>query len=647
MTDQSTRPFYALFVASLLAAVIVGCTDSDSGTRNDGAGSGAANVEFPDGDPSVSAADGGPGFTGEGWTTATPYPLGDPKAVKGGAIRSHISEWPGNLRMAGSGSNTALNYLVGDLCYQGLLSLDPNTLEFIPQLASHWKISEDQMTFTYRINPRAHWSDGKPVVAADVVATWTLMMDPTLQEPSNILTYGKFHKPVAKTKYIVEVTAKDKNWRNFLYFSAALALFPAHEIGSITGKEYLDKYNYAYTASTGPYIVHMRDVVKGKSVTITRREDFWAINDEWNKGRYNFDKIRFEVVPDPQLAFQKVCKGDLDFFNITDSEWWAKDLPNLPAVQKGWLARQKIFNDAPNIFAGFAMNTRTPPLDDLRVRKALQYLYQRDVLIEKLDYNESVPTNSHWPGSEYENPDNEHIAYDPQKADELLRQAGWSETGPDGVRVKNGQRLSLTLTWYNPITEKFLTSFKETCSKVGVEILLDRSNRETMWKNLMERKFQMVHMRWGGLVFPNPETSLHSTLADQNDNNNITGFKNARCDELFEKYDAAFTQDDRRQIIREIDKIFTSEYHYAMEWYLPCQRILYWNKFGIPEFGLPRVSDWDQAYVTWWIDPDKAEKLRAARQEDAPLPIPPLEIHYWEQHKDPARQANRVEVSPK
>src|SRR5206468_2479301 len=107
------------------------------------------------------------------------------------------------------------------------------------------------------------------------------------------------------------------------------------------------------------------------------------------------------VVTEPELAFKKTIKGELDIFFVQKAEWWARDLPEVPAVQKGWLVRQKIFNDAPNTLVGFALNQRNPPLDSVQVREALQYLYDRETLIAKLAYGEYKPTDSYYPGGEY------------------------------------------------------------------------------------------------------------------------------------------------------------------------------------------------------------------------------------------------------
>src|SRR5690606_27552263 len=137
--------------------------------------------------------------------------------------------------------------------YEGLLTVHPTTLEYVPRLATHWQISEDKSTYRFRINPEAEWSDGDPVTAQDVVESWRLRVNPELMFPSSVMLYGRLEEPRAVSKYIVEVKAKEESWRNFLAF-ATMSIFPADEI-ALPGAEYLDKYQFAYTSSSGPYVV--------------------------------------------------------------------------------------------------------------------------------------------------------------------------------------------------------------------------------------------------------------------------------------------------------------------------------------------------------------------------------------------------------
>jgi microcin C transport system substrate-binding protein len=582
-------------------------------------------------DPSVPAEQGGKGFTGEGWETNTDFDLiGDPRAVKGGVYRDFVLDFPGTLRIEGPESNTALNYMFKAMVYESLLGLHPTTLDFIPGLATHWQISPDKLTYRFRLNPNARWSDGQPVVADDVVATWTLLMDKGLQDPSNQLVFGKFERPVAESKYVVRVQSKQLNWRNFLYFSGMLIL-PAHVLKNVDGAAYLRDYNFKLLPGSGGYVINDSDVVKGRSVTIRRRKDYWAEKERRNIGLGNFDEIRETVVRDQNLAFEMFKKGDLDFYYVNISRQWVQEM-NFDKVQQGLIQKRKIFNDAPQGFSGIAFNTRRAPFDDIRVRRALTLLMNRPLFIEKLFFNEYVPLNSYFVGTIYENPSNPKNPYDPQAALKLLSEAGWNSRDQQGRLVKNGRPLVVELLYSGKTSEPFLTVYQDDLRKVGIGLNLRLSNPETAWTLEMERRFDTMYTGWGALVFPNPETSFHSKLADQKDNNNITGLKDKRIDELCDLYDKEFDQQKRAAIIREIDGIVANHHHYALGWTAPFHRIAYWNKFGQPESYLSRVGDQADIVSMWWVDPDKQRQLDAANRDPSrKLDVGPVDVRYWQE----------------
>jgi microcin C transport system substrate-binding protein len=623
-------PLPHVLTAVAIGCLFCGCFDSPSERpKSNGQGNGVvAQIENPEGDTSVSSEDGGPGFTGESWTTAVPGPLGDPSAVKGGMLLTNIPNWPDNLRVYGIRANTSLNYLIRDLCYESLCAINPHTLDFIPNLASHWKISDDNMKFSFRINPKAHWSDGRPVTAADVVATYRLIMDETLLAPMDRESISKMKEPVAKSKYLIEVECKEKHWRNFIAFSD-MTILPAHEIENITGKQYLDEYNFKYTAVSGPYIVHENDIKTEKSLTLTRRKDYWAKDDPLNQGLYNIGKIRFAVIRERRLGFDRACKGELDFSIVYTAKWWVEDLDDLEIIDKGHLIKQKVFTRYPQGFQGQALNMRHPPLDDVRVRKALAHLYDRKTMLDKFAYNEYEPLKSYFPGSDSENHDNKLVEFDPRQAAKLLAEAGWKQRGPDGILVKDGKRLSFELLYRSKFFEKYLTSFQQACKQAGVEFRLKFMTPETQWNNIQDRKFEIAGMNWGASLFPGPKTMHHSTMSDQKGSNNITGFKNKAADELIEQYGQEFDRNKRTELLRQLDAVIFNEHPYILDWYLPCERIVYLNKFGMPKTVLPKYGEWKDAFAFWWVDPSKQQQLKAARENGTSLPVPPLVIAPW------------------
>lgn len=578
--------------------------------------------------------------------------LGDPRAKKGGTFTHIVSRFPNTFRPIGQHSNYTENSLIGGLVFESLLSLHPVTLEWVPALATHWKISEDKMTFTYRIDPRARWADGKPVTAHDVLATFRLNIDEGILEPANILVYEKFEEPEVLSKYLVRVRAKTLNWRNFLYFSGMLIL-PARHIGNLTGSEFLKTYQFSLPPGSGPYALYEKDIKKQQSYALTRRPDYWGKDLPQNRYLFNFDKIRFDVVKENErLAFEKFKKGEQDLYVVTRAQWWVEET-DFESVKKGWVQKRKIYNDLPAGTSGVVFNMRKPPFDDIRVRKAFAHLFPREIMIKKMFFNEYLLQHSNYAGSEYENPDNPKYFYDPERAVQLLAEAGWKERNAEGWLVKDGKPFVVEFG-IPQVLERIYTPFQQELKKVGIDLRLKFQDGNTLFKMAMERNFLLFHANWSGLIFPNPETSYHSRLADQNNNNNLSGFKDPRVDRLLAEYDKAFDHEERVRIIREIDKIIQETKPMILWWYAPFRRILYWNKFGHPDYYFPRTSDYDTAVLAyWWYDPDKAAALEEAMRTGKSLPVGEVEVRYWPEYnarmeaKRKAREAAKEAASRK
>ena len=652
-----------VLVTALALVIIAGCgqrsePQTNSASESGSAPSGPVSVNkadypvFPNADAgadsSVPAEQGGKGFTGKGWETNSDFELiGDPRAVKGGTFRDSLPDFPGTLRLEGPESNSQFNYEVAALAYEGLLALHPTTLQYIPALATHWQISRDKLTYRFRINPNARFSNGAPVTSEDVVASYDFRMDKTLQSPSNELIYGKLYRPVAESKYIVRVQSKQVNWRTFLYFSTMLIL-PADILKNMNGDKYLKDYNGKLLPGSGPYTIREEDIKKGQSITVRRRKDYWAAQARANIGLGNFDELRFAVVRDENLVFEKFKKGEFDVFQVSRARQWVEEL-NFDNVQRGLVQKRKIFNNNPQGIEGLAFNTRRPPLDDIRVRKAMALLLNRKQLLEKIMFNEYVPQNSYNSGTPYENPTNPKNDYDPQQALKLLADAGWNGRDSQGRLVKNGSPLQIELLYPVQTFEPHLTVYQEDLRKVGINLNLRLITPETEFQMVSQRRFQMALMAWSGSSFPDLESTWQSSLADVDNSNNITGFKNARVDELLNAYDGMFAIEDRIRTIREIDGILANAYQYVLLWDAPSIRILYWNKFGTPAGYLTRTGDYYMAHQMWWVDPARDASLqKALRDSSVKLDIGPTDNRYWIDYGTTEQASQRsVQGSPR
>ena len=193
---------------------------------------------------------------GKTWTTNSQFePLGSPDAVAGGKLRTSIPNFLPTLRNDGPNSNLTTITDIYALTHSSLLGIHPETLEWIPGVASHWIIEkkEDHQVFWYRIDERAQFSDGTPITADDVLASFEHLVDPDIKDPSMTKLYQDMYEmPVVHDERTISVKTKKLNWRLFLYFSASVMIYPAEQI-RIPGDVYLDEFNWKMIPGSGPY----------------------------------------------------------------------------------------------------------------------------------------------------------------------------------------------------------------------------------------------------------------------------------------------------------------------------------------------------------------------------------------------------------
>ena len=253
-------------------------------------------------------------------------------------------------------------------------------------------------------------------------------------------------------------------------------------------------------------------------------------------------------------------------------------------------------------------------------------------------------TDSYFPGSVYENPTNPKIRYNPEKAAELLAEAGYTKRNKEGVLVneKTGFVLELEIPIDKP-SERILAPVQQDMMKAGVKLKFKQVDPPTQFKMKQERNFTLAFQSWGGLLYPNPKTSMHSELADIPNTSNLAGFKNERADELIDREQITFEQSERVKMLRELDSIFISSYQYALAWYGPFQRVAYWNKLGQPEFFLGKINDWRYLMRYWWVDKEKTEKLAEALKDNSiDLGEGARDVKFWPEFNEKMRNSEPV-----
>ncbi len=583
----------------------------------------------PGADPDVPAELGGKGFTGEGWNTKSDYNiLGDLKAIKGGRFTISMRDFPITIRTEGKDNNTDANGLIETLLYETLLNLDPVTGEFIPQLATHWQVLDDKVTYRFRLDPDARFADGKPVTTQDVISSWELVSNPEILDPFFSVMFQGYEKPVAESKYIIKIKSKEIGWSQFYFLATALKIYPSHYIGGIAGKDYLEKYQYRVIPGTGPYIIDSNDIKKDNSLIIRRRSDYWAEEKRFATGLNNFDEIKIDINRDENLELEKFKKGEIDILKVTRAQVWAEKF-NFDEVKRGLVVKKKIFNEDPVGVSGLALNMRKPPFNDIRIRKAFTYLYDRQKFNEKLFYNSYWLISSFFPGTIYENPSNPKPGFNLDSAKMLLAEAGWKDKNPDGYLVKDGKIFEIDMPFSKGM-DRYLTIFQEDLKKAGIKLNLSETDAPTLFKLGNERNFTIINISWSGMPVPNPDSYLSSASADNVNSTNWPGVKDAKIDELISKYNGAFEREERIKYLRQIDEIACSYFPYVFGWYGPYQRIAFQNKFGYPECILSRTDNFLISAIMWYNDPYKVTEFEEALlNKEINFPIQEEDVKYW------------------
>lgn len=545
-------------------------------------------------------------------------PDADPAARRGGTITTWGGPFPASLNYW-----LDANSLSGTVCglmFESLAGLHPAEDRAEGGLARSWTVSDDGMTFTFEIHPAAAWSDGRPVEAEDFVFYYDTIMDPKNPTSSFRVGLSRLERPEALGPKTLRVRAKQRHWSVF-WDAAGLTAFPRHRMA---GREFTS-FNFEFPAVSGPY--ELKQVLNGRSVLLKRRGDWWGRSLRRNLHKYNFDYIRFRFMEDRFKSLEALKKGDFDLYAVYTAAIWAEQT-RFPAVEKGWVARQEIYNDEPKGFQGFAMNLRRPLFQDRRVREALARLLNREQMLDKLMYNQYFLLNSYYPDlfEGNRNPEAPEVVYDPERARALLAEAGWVVNAA-GRLEKDGEPFRLSFL-YSGDPLPHLNIYMQDLQRVGIDASVETVSQSTFSKRLDEHKFDMAWIAWGAGRLRDPETLWSSKTADEPSTFNIPGFRNAEVDALIEAQKTEFDLAKRNEILRRIDTILTREMPYVLLWQSDRSRLLYWNRFGTPKSVLGRFGRETAALVYWWADAEKAAALDAARASGAALPALPEKVFY-------------------
>ena len=547
-------------------------------------------------------------------------PIASPDAKTGGEISTFGGQYPKSLNYY-LDTNVLSSEIFG-IMFESLLGINPVTLEYEPAIARRWSISDDMTTYTFFIDKNARWSDGTPITANDVDWTYQAIMNPENMTGPHKISMERFHPPEVIDTHTIRFTAKDVHWKNLLSLGS-FSILPEHAYGDLD----FNRIVFEFPIVSGPYKTSR--IEEGRFIRFERRADWWQKDRLRHQNKYNFDRIIFRFFAERENAFEAFKNGRIDLFPVYTSRIWINETTGNSFFQNH-IVKQRIYNNQPIGFQGFALNMRRPPFDDVRVRKAMALLLDREKMNQTLMYNQYFLHRSYFEDLYTpENPcPNPLVEKDHGKARKLLAEAGWKVNPATGFLEKNGRRFSFKFLTREASSGKFLTIYAEDLRDAGIEMTLDQKDWSAWARDMDEFNYDMTWAAWSSGVFKDPESMWSSIEAERQSGSNITGYQNPEIDRLIEKQKTILNVDERNDIYREMDSIIAESFPYVLLWNIDYTRLLYWNRFGTPETVLSKYGNENSALWYWWDDPDANAALSDAVSRDLPLVPRVMNVHF-------------------
>lgn len=499
-------------------------------------------------------------------------------------------------------------------------------------VAQSAELAADRHSLTFRMRPEARFADGSALTSADVVFTFDILKE---KGHPNIRT---------QLRDVTKAEAIDPYTVRFTFAGALARDLPLIVAGlPILSKAYyatreFDQTTFDPPLGSGPY--RIGDYKAGAFVSYQRRDDYWGKDLPVNRGRFNFDELRFYYYRDRAAELLALQAGELDLREEFTARDWMTGY-DIPAVKAGRLLKLTLPDETPSGAQGFFLNTRRGKFSDVRVRKALDYAFDFEFTNNALFYGLYTRTESFFENSAMKatgKPSEAELAllepfrsqlppevfeepYRPpvsdgsgkdrkllQAADKLLTEAGWQVKNGKRVSAK-GELLELEFLIIDPTSERILTSYVENLGRLGLTVSIRRVDAAQYQRRLKTFDFDVVSTRYSLRSTPSVELrSFWSSEAAKTDGSaNLAGINHPVIDALITKAIEAKSRKELEVALRALDRVLRAGHYWVPQWYKAAHHIAHWDKFSRPATK-PR---YDRGVVdTWWYDAAKAAKLK-------------------------------------
>ncbi len=565
-------------------------------------------------------------------------PYANPNAPKGGMLsQSSLGTFDNLNSMNGKGSSTeGVNYLFDSLMDR---SLDEPRVMY-PLLAEQVSYDPDHLqTVTFHLNPKARFNNGQPLTAEDVKFTFD-----TYQTKAN-LGFQMYLSDLARTEVLsrhqVKFIFKSKNNVEMPLIVASLPIYSKLDWKN---KDF-SRVTLQPIVGSGPYRVERIDA--GRSITYKRSPNYWAKDLPVNKGRYNFDRVKYVYYRNLDVSFEGFKSRQFNLYEEKNIRNWVTSY-HFPAAKAGLVKKYKAHLATPLDIQSLVFNIRRAPLNDIRLRQALTYAYDFEWQNKALFFNQNQRLQSYFDNTDLAAKGRPSAAelniLKPYLAqlNPLMRQGvltDWRYPVSDGsgfnrnnlliaqkilndagyvirdgkLYDRTGKAIQIELLMQQDNPQRELMPFVRNLKRLGIQVNLRQVDVPQYMERIRRQDFDMMVLKLPQTLTPGKEQAQFwgSAAADESGNYNYSGIKNPVIDQMIENIVMAKTREEVVLYTRVLDRLLRAGYYQILTYGKPERWFAYWDIYQQPSVK-PKLSvGWEY----WWVDTDKAKKQEQSIQK--------------------------------
>ena len=555
----------------------------------------------------------------------------NPSAPKGGAVRLGARGTFDSLHpfIIKSVPAAGISSIWDSLCWA---SRDEASTEY-GLIAETIEWPEDRSWVAFTLRPQARWHDGNPITVEDVIFTLDIL------KSKGAPNYAFYYHDVLSAEKVGERKVlfkfREAGNRELPLIVGQLQILPSKWWASRD----FEKVSLEIPIGSGAYKVDSFD--PGRSISYRRVPDWWA-KDLWmNRGRNNFEIIRYEYYRDATVQFEAFKAGEIDLRQENIARNWATAY-DVPSVKDGRLVREEIPHELPTGMQCFAFNIRRDLFKDRRVREAIGLMFDFEWSNKNLFYglykrNVSYFGNSELASSglpspaelkylqplkgripeevftrEFKPPVTDgtgNVRPQARSALALLKEAGWEIKDGKMTETKSGRKLAFEMLLNDASFERVALPFKQNLERIGVDMTVRTVDTAQFKRRDDEFDFDMILAGFGQSLSPGNEQRDYwgSRAADTKGSRNTVGIKDPAIDTLVDRLIAAPDREALIATTRALDRVLLWNHFVVPNWHNNKAFVAYWNRFSRPA-KTARYAP--VAFDTWWVDEAKDRGLR-------------------------------------